>query len=188
MDNFEDFKALVGAWTDAIGTILSALAEARAYMGLDEYNNQLVAIGEGLQAFGTMLVGTSIEETRIVFAGNWIAGTGAAASSVSAYSRQIQGENKENVRKEVLGDSLQSLGMSLAAYGAFASGQKIYGIANSLQSLGTGIEAIAGTYELQEREEARLLALIGASIQTTGSNLFAVSLTKELFIVDKEEV
>jgi hypothetical protein len=53
-------------------------------------------------------------------------------------------------------------------------------VASSLQSLGVGLEAIAGNYELANRTEARLLALIGSSIQALGSNFFAITITKEL--------
>ncbi|WP_404328165.1 hypothetical protein [Mesobacillus maritimus] len=39
MDSVDDFKVLIGAWTDAVGTILSAYSEMRAFVGLDEYNS-----------------------------------------------------------------------------------------------------------------------------------------------------
>jgi hypothetical protein len=187
MDSVDDFKALIGAWTDAVGTILSAYSEMRAFVGLDEYNNQLVAVGEGLQALGTMVVGTTTEDAPILFVGNWIDGTGAATSSYAAYLRQVQGENEDNVRLEILGDSLQALGSFFAAFGEYLRGEDVYTFASSLQSLGAVLEAIAGNYELANRTEARLLALIGSSIQALGSNLFAIAVTKELLQENKED-
>lgn len=183
----DDFKVLIGAWTDAVGTILSAYSEMRAFVGLDEYNNQLVAVGEGLQALGTMIVGTTTEETPIIFAGSWIDGTGAATSSYAAYLRQVQGENDDNIRLEILGDSLQAMGAFFVSFGEYLRGEDVYAVANSLQSLGAGIEAIAGNYELANRTEARLLALIGSSIQALGSNFFAVTVTKELLQDEKSD-
>ncbi|MGM0901097.1 MAG: DUF6944 family repetitive protein [Bacillota bacterium] len=123
IDSVDDFKVLIGAWTDVVGKILSAYSEMRAFVGLDEYNNQLVAIGEGLQALGTMIVGTTTEETPIIFAGSWIDGTGAATSSYAAYLRQVQGENDDNIRLEILGDSLQAMGAFFVSFGEYLRGQ-----------------------------------------------------------------
>ncbi len=185
MNNVDDYKALIGAWIDAIGTIITAYSEMRAYVGLDEYNNQLVAIGDGLQALGTMIVGTVTEEYPIIFTGSWTQGAGAATSSYAAYLRQVEGEDDENVRLEIVGDSLQSLGASLVAFGEYSKGNNLYALTSSLQSLGAGLEAIAANYELASRPEARLIAMLGASIQALGSNLFAIKVTKEF--VEEEE-
>lgn len=46
----EEYIQVTGAWVDAIGTIVSAYAEMRALAGLDDMNNELSTIGEGLQA------------------------------------------------------------------------------------------------------------------------------------------
>lgn len=81
----DDDKLVTGAWLDAIGTIMSAVAEVRTLAGLNDINKKLVAIGEGLQAVAAIFIGTVTEEDPLNFLGNWIDGAGAAASSLGAY-------------------------------------------------------------------------------------------------------
>ncbi|WNF37223.1 hypothetical protein RJD24_01825 [Bacillaceae bacterium IKA-2] len=177
-------KLVVGAWIDAIGTIISAIAEVRTLAGLDGSNNKLVAIGEGLQAFGTMLIGTVLEEDPLNFVGNWIDGAGAAASSLGAYFQYTDIDNGvDSIRLAVIGDLFQSLGAAISAKADYLSKDidNIFAIGNGLQSLGAGLEAIGGVYELKERaDEGQPLTTIGAILQAAGSNLNALALTNDV--------
>lgn len=175
-------RLLIGGWLDAVGTIISAIAEVRTLVGLNDVNNRLVAIGEGLQAVGTLLVGTVTEEDPLNFAGNWIDGAGAATSSIGAYMQDFNQENeKDGLLIETLGDALQSMGASLSAVADHLAGEEQYALGNAIQALGAGLEAIGGAIALNNKEEeARPIITIGAIIQAIGSNLNAIFYTKEV--------
>jgi hypothetical protein len=178
----DDYKLVTSAWLDAIGTIISALAEMRELVGITEFNNRLVAIGEGLQAVGTMLVGTVTTDDPLNFAGNWIDGAGAAGSSIASYLKYLEPENREgNIRLEILGDSFQSMGASISALADHLAGEDGLAFGNAAQGLGAGLEAIGANYILKDRrEEGQLLMTIGAIIQAFGANFNAIVITREI--------
>ena len=180
----DEYKIVAGNWLDAIGNIISAFAEIRTLAGINDINNQLVAVGEGLQAVGNALIGTVETGDLLDFAGNWIEGAGAAASSIGAQLQYIDPENGEdNIRLGILGDAFQSIGSAfgtLAEYKA-EDAKKAFVIGNALQSLGAGLEAIGGVYELNEKEEqGQPITTIGAILQAAGANLNAITATKAL--------
>ncbi|MDT8861406.1 hypothetical protein N0O92_14385 [Alkalihalobacillus sp. MEB130] len=178
----DNHKLLTGAWLDAIGTIISAIAEVRALAGLNTINNRLVTVGEGLQAVGTLLVGTVTTDDPLNFAGNWIDGAGAATSSIAAYLQDVDDENEiDYTQIEILGDALQSMGASISATADHLMGEQEYALGNSLQGLGAGLEAIGGVYKLNQREEnGQLLTTIGAIIQALGSNYNALIAARDM--------
>lgn len=185
MESIDEFKAMVGAWSDAGGTILSAIAETRVYHGLEEWNNYMIAIGEALQAFGEILVGTSGHDGPLFYLGSWINEAGAATSSIAAYLTAVEGDQDAYIHIQILGEALQSMGSAFQSYGDYLLGNYIFSAGNALQSLGAGLESIAGLYDLQGKDEARLLAMIGSWIQASGSNLFAVEMTKNIIFKEK---
>ncbi len=179
----DEEKHLIGAWLDGIGTILSAMAEINALSG--ERNHHVVVIGEGLQAVGTMIIGTVENDDPLDFAGNWIDGVGAATSSYGAYLQAIDVENgDETARLEILGDSFQSMGASMSALADFLQGENLLAFGNTLQGVGAALEAIGGVYELNEKEEGQLMTAIGATIQAIGSNFNAIVVTREFLLQD----
>ncbi|WP_078578444.1 DUF6944 family repetitive protein [Salipaludibacillus agaradhaerens] len=176
----DDQKLLVGAWLNAIGTIISAAAEVRTLAGFDDINNKLVSIGEGLQAVGTSIAGTVAEDNPLNFAGDWIDGAGAALASIAAYLQDIDEENGvENLRLEALGDAFQSMGAAMSALGDYSTGEYDYALGNTLESLGAGLESIGTTYEIRGLEGGQAITTIGAIIQATGANYNALLLSKE---------
>ena len=180
----DEYKIVAGSWLDAVGNIISAYAEIRALAGINEINNQLVAIGEGLQAVGNALIGTVETDDPLDFAGNWIEGAGAAISSLGAQLQYIDPENGDaNIRLEILGDAFQSIGSAistLAEYEAEDRDDHIV-LGNGLQSLGAGLEAIGGVYELNEKEEqGQPITTIGAILQALGANIIAIVVTKSI--------
>lgn len=178
----DDEKLLIGAWLDAVGTIISAYGELRALAGFNNINSKLVAIGEGLQAIGTLLVGTVTTDDPLNFAGNWIDGVGAGVAGVGAYMQYLDPENGDDgVLLEVIGDVFQSMGAAISSYADRLAGEEGYAVGNAIQALGAGLEAVGGAYELNDREEeGQSITTIGAIIQAIGSNLNAILLTKEL--------
>ena len=180
MCNVDEYNILTGAWIDALGTIISAIAEIRSLAGMNEINNKLVAIGEGLQAVGSFVIAIAPEENSYAFSGNLIDGAGASTSSLAAYLQDVEGENSDNLRLEILGDSFQSIGASIAATGDYIIGEQLFAVGNSIQALGAGLEAIGGVYELKNKEEgAQILSTLGAISQAIGSNFVALLLTDE---------
>lgn len=177
----DEQKLLVGAWLDAIGTIIAAVAEVRELSGIEENNNQLISIGEALQAVGTLLIGTVTTDDPLNFAGNWINGAGAAASSIGAYLQDLDPENgEENVRLETIGDAFQSMGAAISSLADHLAGEQDYALASAIESLGAGLEAIGGVYELRGKEtEGQPIATIGAIIQAIGSNMNAILVSRD---------
>ncbi|UJW56151.1 hypothetical protein HXZ66_01325 [Bacillus sp. A116_S68] len=176
----DDQKLLVGAWLNAIGTIISAAAEVRALAGFDDINNKLVSIGEGLQAVGTSIAGTVPEDNPLNFAGDWIDGGGAALASIAAYLQDIDEENGvDNIRLEALGGAFQSMGAAMSALADHSAGEHNYALSNILQSLGAGLESIGATYEVRGQEGGQALITIGAIIQAAGANYYALLLSRE---------
>ncbi|MBU8908846.1 DUF6944 family repetitive protein [Desertibacillus haloalkaliphilus] len=177
----DEYKLLSGAWLDAIGTIVSAIAEGRELAGIQNSNELLVTIGEGLQAVGSLLIGTVATDNVLDFTGNWIDGVGASASSLGAYLQAFDENGDDNIRLEALGDTFQSMGSSISAAADHFEGEHDYAIGNATQALGAGLEAIAGVFRLNERgEEAQPISTIGAVLQAIGSNFNAILYTNEL--------
>lgn len=178
----EETKVVTGSWLDAIGTIISAIAEVRKLIGLNDVNNKLVVLGEAMQAIGALVIGTVSTEDPLNFTGNFIDGAGAATSSMAAYLQDQEQENGEDsIRLGIFGDSLQSLGALLSALSDHLSGQDAYALGNLLQGFGAALEAIGGVYQLNNREnEAQLITTIGAIILSIGSNFNAINATRDL--------
>lgn len=188
MESIDEFKAILGAWIDVIGTVVSAIAETRAFLGFDQLYNFTLAIGEGFQALGELIVSTSGHDGPLFFLGSWINAGGAATSSVSAYLSESVGEEAQYVKEQILGDSLQSMGSFLQSLGDYSLGNYVYSAGNALQSFGAGLEAIAGNFELRNSDDkAKLLAMVGSWFQASGANVFAIELTKNTFMKEIEQ-
>ncbi|OIJ11822.1 hypothetical protein BKP37_15400 [Anaerobacillus alkalilacustris] len=187
-ENNLNSHVLIGAWLIAIGTIVAAIAEVRELVGLNEVNNKLVAIGEGIQAVGAMLGGLETIDDPLNFVGDWIDGAGAATSSYAAYLQDKDEESDEDTaRLEILGASLQSMGASMSAVADKLAGEDILSFGNVMQGFGAGLEAIGGIYDLNEKEnEGQPIITIGAIIQALGANLNAVVITKDLIKENKQ--
>lgn len=178
----EEYIQVTGEWFDAIGTIISAYAEMRALAGLDDMNNELATIGEGLQAVGSLIVGTVESESALDFAGNWIDGVGAATSSLGAYLKTSGEENNEiGTFLETFGNTFQSMGSSMSALSDYLEDEPVYFKGNVLQGLGAGLEAIGGVYDLNGKDvQGQPLKTVGAILQAIGANLNAIYSSQDL--------
>ncbi|ADU32337.1 DUF6944 family repetitive protein [Evansella cellulosilytica] len=178
-----DARVVAGNWIDAVGTIISAIAEVRELANVNEMNDLLVTIGEGLQAIGGSIASlTATDDDELGFSGSWIDNAGAATSSIAAYLQHIDEENgDDNILLESLGDGLQSLGSFMSAISDYEAGEDTYALGNAIQGIGAGLESIAGIYELRELEVAgQPIGTIGAILQAIGQNLNAVTVTREV--------
>lgn len=109
----------------------------------------------------------------------------------------INEQLKENDYLIIVGNSLQSIGAFLGVEAALLQIgilQKIIVIGNSLQSLGAGLQAYQGIVNVMQnrienedskvdKEDERIIALIGVWIQAIGTAISAIGLT----IIEKEE-
>ncbi|MDE5415181.1 DUF6944 family repetitive protein [Alkalihalobacterium chitinilyticum] len=179
----EQYVAVTGSWLDAIGQILSAIGYTLQLQEERDANIRKVVIGEGVQAVGNALQAV-VEEDPIARTGDWIEAGGAATTSI-AVALQLEEENLEYQRLEVVGDSLQSLGPAISA--SVEDNNELF-VALYLQSIGAAIEAIGGLKEIRGLGRLGLqFSAIGNWIQVLGTTLQAVVLTRELITSEYEE-
>ncbi|MEB1809135.1 MAG: hypothetical protein LPK26_17915 [Bacillaceae bacterium] len=179
----EQYVAVSGSWLDAIGQFLSAIGYTLQLQEERDVNLRKVVIGEGLQAVGNALQAV-VEEDPIARTGDWIEAGGAATTSL-AVALQLEEENIEYQRLEVLGDSLQSLGPAISVT---VEENKEIAVGLYLQSIGAAIEAIGGVKEIRGLDRLGLqLSAIGNWIQALGATIQAVVLTREMITSEYEE-
>ncbi|BCB02440.1 hypothetical protein KH172YL63_05730 [Bacillus sp. KH172YL63] len=150
---------------------------------------RLVSIGNGFEAAGNSLqaVGAeklsdgSIGETYRVI-GDWIQASGNVTNVIAA-EVQLKDSEFEGLNLDIFGDTIQSIGAGLEAYGATLITRdyaRLLAAGNSLQSLGAALEAIGEVYILKEmRETGLLITAFGSYAQAAGATIAAVALTKE---------
>ena len=166
-----------GLWIEVIGQILTSIGYTREVHEPSEDNLRVVAIGDATQAVGNSLQAVG-EDDPIGSAGDWIEASGAAASSFATF-RQLEEDDIEYLRLEILGASLQALGPAVSA---LVEEKQIIVFALYLQTIGAFIEAIGGIKELKGFEKIGVkLSAIGNYLQTIGVIIQALVLTKELF-------
>ncbi|MFV8828697.1 DUF6944 family repetitive protein [Alkalihalobacterium sp. APHAB7] len=180
----EQYVAVTGSWLDAIGQFLSAIGYTLQLQEKRDVNLRKVVIGEGLQAVGNALQAV-VEEDPIARTGDWIEAGGAATTSI-AVALQLEEENLEYQRLEVLGDTLQSLGPAISA--SVEDNNELF-VALYLQSIGAAIEAIGAVKEIRGLGRLGLqLSAIGNWIQALGATIQAVVLTREWLHSEYEEL
>ncbi|SES64824.1 hypothetical protein SAMN05216389_101241 [Oceanobacillus limi] len=176
----DEEKLVTGAWIDAAGTIIAAIASNRAFEESPSISNKLTAVGDGLQAVGTAFMASVTTDNHLSFTGNWIDTIGAAATSLAEYMQGLdETVDADFIRLEVLGESFQSIGASMSSFASYLLGEKELAIGNALQGLGAGLEAIGSVHELKGNQAGQIIGAIGAILQAIGSNYYAVVVTKE---------
>ncbi|MGM0852365.1 MAG: DUF6944 family repetitive protein [Bacillota bacterium] len=184
---------VTGAWTQVIGTVIAAIGET---MVIQEKRNsqeplgfRLVSIGNGFEAAGNALLGVGAEklsdgsfgETLRVI-GGWIQASGNV-TNVAAAELQFAGREEEGLNLDIFGDTVQSVGAGLEAFGATLSTREfsdLLAAGNSLQSLGAALEAIGEVYILKEMEDIGLqITAFGSYAQAAGATIAAIALTKQ---------
>ncbi|NMH70802.1 hypothetical protein HF072_18655 [Bacillus sp. RO3] len=194
MEVFDRLILITGAWTQVIGTVIAAIGETVIIQ--EERNKQeqpigfrLVSIGNGIEATGNALQGVGAEklsdgsfEETIRVIGDWIQASGNATNVVAA-ELQFAGRELEGLNLDVLGDTVQSIGAGLEAYGATLETREfsdLLAAGNTLQSLGAAIEAIGEVYILKEKKDIGLqITAFGSYAQAAGATIAAIALTKQ---------
>jgi hypothetical protein len=179
---------LTGVWFQVMGTAIAAIGET-ILIKEEHEGYRLVSIGNGyeaagnsLQAIGAEMLSGGEEGERLRMTGDWIQAAGNL-TNVKAAELQFSGEELEGLNLDLVGDSVQSIGAALEAYGASIGNtrfKKLLTAGNTIQSLGAGIEAIGETFILKgEREAGLQITAFGSYAQAAGATLAAVALTKE---------
>ncbi|MCR8849477.1 hypothetical protein NQ095_13725 [Rossellomorea sp. SC111] len=184
---------LTGVWTQVVGTVIAATGETMIIreerLNQEPVGLRLVSIGNGFEAAGNSLqaVGAeklsdgSIGETyRII--GDWIQASGNV-TNVYAAELQFSGKELEGLNLDIFGDTVQSIGAGLEAYGATLSTRaysQLLAYGNTLQSLGATLEAVGEVYILKERKDLGLqITTFGSYAQAAGATIAAIALTKQ---------
>ncbi|GAC92379.1 hypothetical protein KN10_2815 [Anoxybacillus flavithermus NBRC 109594] len=162
-------KALIGSFTQAIGTVTSAIASIpslsdKKQFALDLWGNVLQATGNALEA------DAETPDTLGVY-GNEI----QAIGNITVVAGLLSEEGR---RLEITGNWLQSLGGLISFIDDWEDKQSsvLSPIGNLLQSIGNALQAIGGVWEKQKgKEEGETIGIIGAWIQAIGSILCFLS-------------
>ncbi|QWC22225.1 hypothetical protein KJK41_18460 [Bacillus haikouensis] len=177
-----EIKALIGSWTTATGTVVSAVSNTPTEAVQNGIKIDLDIIGNELQATGNSLEADSVDEWNLEKTGLLIQSSG----NLTIVAGLLFDMNKRNELVAIVkGNLLQALGGSAALSEAlegertFIQLMDIYG--QALQVIGNSLQAIAGILELNG-EDNDDLNLAGSWIQATGAVLAALSLTKSYYL------
>jgi hypothetical protein len=177
----ENSKQLIGAWTQAIGTVVAAIGSTPSLpihendrIGLGLVGNVLQATGNGLEADSQTTLTYGKLGNIIQATGNLTVSTGLA----------IDFPSDTGERLVISGDLLQVLG-AVTALGSSNRSYMIIG--NSLQVIGNSLQASGGVRILKESAHTiwqpgdgnEILIAKGSWIQALGTILLAIGLTLE---------
>ncbi|MBO1627318.1 MULTISPECIES: DUF6944 family repetitive protein [Bacillus] len=180
--NVEEPLVIVGGSLQALGYILQlvALKDASEQQGLHIEEDKL-SKEDQLHEKNKTLEKTGIE---LLILGN--------ISNVIGTFFNIHKKTKENDYLIITGNSLQSIGAFVGVEVALNEEPKIpwlIVVGNSLQTLGAGLQAYQGIHNLskekqmvekndREKEDERLVGLIGIWIQAIGTAISAIGITQ----------
>ncbi|WP_099304743.1 DUF6944 family repetitive protein [Bacillus sp. Marseille-P3800] len=180
-------KELFGSWTQAIGTIVAAVADTPSTRLTPEQVNHLGLYGNALQATGNGLMADTNEFGSMNQAGNAIQAAGNTII-VGALTLSLDETVEQNLI--IKGNLFQATGgavtfnedlkedVSMAALYAV--------IGDFLQVVGNATQAYAAISDFIVDDHEELVNSVGSWIQAIGAVLSALSVTKALPSSDKE--
>ncbi|MDZ5609022.1 AraC family transcriptional regulator [Bacillus pseudomycoides] len=182
-ENVEEPLVIVGGSLQALGYILQSIAliNSREKQGIQIVKNEL-SKEEQIKRGNQSLEETGIE---LLALGN--------VSNVIGTFFNIQKETEENDYLIITGNSLQSIGAFVGGEVALNEEPEIpwlIVVGNSLQTLGAGLQAYQGIHNLskekqmiekndREKEDERLVGLIGIWIQAIGTAIGITQMVEE---------
>lgn len=179
MDN--QIKAVYGAWTAAIGTILSAIGSTPFDKISEETKKALNLWGNVMQAAGNALLADSEEGFSIDKFGNEIQSVGNS-TVIAGLIMPYKEETKQKLN--ITGNWFQALG-GAAAFGDridhCSSREEVFDLlGNLLQAIGNSMQALSGAFELKDiGENNESLDVSGSWIQAIGSVLSLIGVLAE---------
>lgn len=172
-------KVLIGAWIQAIGTIISAIANIPIRTNEQEQSTSLDLWGNVLQGTGNALLADSEVGFSLDKVGNKVQAIGNIVNVFGLLANiSEEMESKLNIK----GNLIQAAGGSLSFADGLneeftpASFYENYG--NLLQIIGNSMQSIAENKELKTGD-GEILNTIGGWIQAIGSVLSLISALKK---------
>jgi hypothetical protein len=170
-----EFKATLGAWIQAIGTVLSAIGNTPIKSVSEDTLANIDIVGNELQATGNALEADAIKDPgNLTKIGNQIQSIGNL-TVMSSLMIDFNEATKQELN--IKGNLLQAFGGSAAVADSLDEERtldellSIYG--NALQVIGNSLQAVSGILELNN-EDSGDLNVIGSWIQVVGSILSAL--------------
>ena len=180
MKHLGNHVEISSVWIQAIGTIISAIANSEFDIFTSEQGDTLDLYGNVLQAAGNAIQADRQETVTFEKIGTEI----QAVGNVVVVGAFICLTDKVNTTLFVKGNWLQAFGALVEAVDEYLdnSGPKqplnIYG--NTIQAIGNSFQAIGGLQEQKNNlEKAEFLVISGSWIQAIGSVLNAIGQTQE---------
>ncbi|MFJ7363380.1 DUF6944 family repetitive protein [Peribacillus frigoritolerans] len=144
------FKETFGSWTQAIGTVISAVAGTPSKVLDEEFRKNLDLIGNELQATGNALLADAEETWSLDKLGNILQAIG---NSTVILGLVIDFDEITNQELIIKGNLIQALGGGTALAGAYENPdepeQAFNATGNLLQAIGNSMQAIGGIAELK---------------------------------------
>ncbi|WP_241663252.1 DUF6944 family repetitive protein [Peribacillus simplex] len=144
------FKETFGSWTQAIGTVISAVAGTPSKVLDEEFRTNLDLIGNELQATGNALLADAEETWSLDKFGNIIQAIG---NSTVILGLVIDFDEITKQELIIKGNLIQALGGGTALAGAYENPdepeQAFNATGNLLQAIGNSMQAIGGIAELK---------------------------------------
>lgn len=178
--NNREFKALLGAWDQALGTFISAVSSTPSFKLKATVRTRLSLLGNVMQATGNALLADSERKPSLGKLGNQIQSIGNLTVIVGL---SIQSGGKKGTRLNIAGNLLQALGSGIAIPEQWpihrhASKQELLNLYGSLlQMIGNALQAIAGMIALK-RLNGQTINFLGSWIQAVGALLQALAQSK----------
>ncbi|MBT2648087.1 hypothetical protein J7E52_15555 [Bacillus sp. ISL-34] len=148
MDN--QFKETFGSWTQAIGTVISAVAGTPSNVLDEEFRKNLDLIGNELQATGNAILADAEETWSLNKFGNQIQAIG---NSTVILGLVIDFDEVTKQELIIKGNLIQALGGGTALAGAYENPdepeQAFNATGNFLSVIGNSMQAIGGSAELK---------------------------------------
>jgi hypothetical protein len=184
-----EFKSIFGAWTQAIGTVVSAIGSTPFPYVSEKWLTDLDLIGNVMQGTGNALQADATKGEPLEKIGNEIQAIG---NSTCVTGIMIEFDEETKQKLIITGNWFQALG-GLTVVGDQLSerlngDQSLILIGNLLQAIGNSLQATSGTYELNDKDKmygqgdtkhTQTLHVSGSWIQAVGSVMCLIGQLKE---------
>lgn len=144
------FKETFGSWTQAIGTVISAVGGTPSKVFDEDFRKNLDLIGNELQATGNAILADAEETWSLDKFGNQIQAIG---NSTVILGLVIDFDEVTKQELIIKGNLIQALGGGTAVAGAYENPdepeQALNVTGNILQAIGNSMQAIGGISELR---------------------------------------
>ncbi|GAF20965.1 hypothetical protein JCM19047_630 [Bacillus sp. JCM 19047] len=182
-----EVKVLFGAWSQAIGTVIAAIADTPNKALTPKQINDLGLYGNALQATGNGLLADTNAFGSLNQVGNAVQATGNTII-VGALAFPLEENLKQNLI--IKGNLIQAVGGSVSFNEDLkeeVSIAALYAVSGDfLQVVGNSIQAYAAIADFIVDDDEEFVNAVGSWIQATGAVLAALSVSKSYTSVTEE--